>query len=266
MIYRNPWQVLGIEPTTDKLIIKKAYTSLVKEINPEDDPKSFQEIHEAYKIALAMSKTLGKSSGVKVVMTSETMTPKTKPMYEPSAPTEKEKFDFSTVESKSEPEQERKEDKTDFDFSKIRSIDYNDDVGELIKQFIEGNNLKNAKEILFIDISERRRLGRGLLQFYLMMMERNPDDLSIWDRFVKEPLIDSLISDQQYCEYWLGSVYTTKKHYEYCDKLYKRLKPDLKKYTYTTTDREKKKYVFTTLGIFVIFTVFLIVIFLAING
>lgn len=46
------WEILGIEPTTDKKIIKKAYAAKTKEIHPEEKPEEFKVLYEAYQTAL----------------------------------------------------------------------------------------------------------------------------------------------------------------------------------------------------------------------
>lgn len=46
------WDVLGIEPTTDKRRIKKAYAEAVKSCHPEEHPEEFKQLYEAYQTAL----------------------------------------------------------------------------------------------------------------------------------------------------------------------------------------------------------------------
>lgn len=46
------WQILGITPTEDVRIIKKAYASLIKKNRPDEHPEAFQEIQNAYQQAL----------------------------------------------------------------------------------------------------------------------------------------------------------------------------------------------------------------------
>lgn len=48
----NIWNILGIEPTTNKKNIRKAYAAKTKVIHPEDAPEEFRRLHEAYQAAL----------------------------------------------------------------------------------------------------------------------------------------------------------------------------------------------------------------------
>lgn len=48
----NIWMILGIEPTTDKKAIRRAYAAKTREIHPEDAPEEFRQLHEAYQAAL----------------------------------------------------------------------------------------------------------------------------------------------------------------------------------------------------------------------
>lgn len=49
----NCFAVLGIEPTTEKKKIKRAYAAKSREFHPEEHPEEFQRIHDAYEEALA---------------------------------------------------------------------------------------------------------------------------------------------------------------------------------------------------------------------
>ena len=46
------WEVLGIEPTSDKKIIKRAYAKKVKTCHPEEHPEEFKLLYDAYQVAL----------------------------------------------------------------------------------------------------------------------------------------------------------------------------------------------------------------------
>ena len=50
------FDILGIEPTSDKRLIKKAYAQKVKECHPEESPEEWQQLHEAYEAALKYAK------------------------------------------------------------------------------------------------------------------------------------------------------------------------------------------------------------------
>lgn len=48
----NAWEILGIEPTSDKKEIKKAYAKLLKQYHPEENPEKFKQIQAAYQHCL----------------------------------------------------------------------------------------------------------------------------------------------------------------------------------------------------------------------
>ena len=54
----NPWNILGIEQTSKLEIIKNAYAEKSKFHHPEDEPEEFQKIHQAYREAIKLAKTL----------------------------------------------------------------------------------------------------------------------------------------------------------------------------------------------------------------
>lgn len=47
------WEILKIEPTTDKQVIRVAYRELLSLTNPEEKPEEFKALREAYEAALA---------------------------------------------------------------------------------------------------------------------------------------------------------------------------------------------------------------------
>ena len=53
----NSFKILGIEPTKNQELIRKAYRSLLHQVNPEDDPVGFQRLREAYEEASRYAKT-----------------------------------------------------------------------------------------------------------------------------------------------------------------------------------------------------------------
>ena len=50
------WELLGIPPTDDISLIKKAYAEKSKLYHPETHPEQFQELHQAYKFLVAQCK------------------------------------------------------------------------------------------------------------------------------------------------------------------------------------------------------------------
>jgi uncharacterized RDD family membrane protein YckC len=52
MVLMDIWQTLEIEPTPDQKAIKRAYAKKLKITRPDENPGAFQDLHQAYKLAL----------------------------------------------------------------------------------------------------------------------------------------------------------------------------------------------------------------------
>lgn len=54
----NAWEILGIEPTSDKKTIKRAYAKLLKQYHPEENPEEFKQIQAAYQQCLHLDQEI----------------------------------------------------------------------------------------------------------------------------------------------------------------------------------------------------------------
>lgn len=52
----NVWAILGIDPTKDTAAIKRAYAQRAKAVHPEEHPEEFQQLQQAYQLALRQAK------------------------------------------------------------------------------------------------------------------------------------------------------------------------------------------------------------------
>lgn len=58
----NFWQVLGIEPTTDKTIIRHAYAEKTRACHPEENPQGFDALHKAFQAAMQYARRNAQSA------------------------------------------------------------------------------------------------------------------------------------------------------------------------------------------------------------
>ena len=56
MEFKTCWEELGISPTTDKEIIRRAFADKSSQCHPEEHPEAFKQLHDAYKTALNASR------------------------------------------------------------------------------------------------------------------------------------------------------------------------------------------------------------------
>ena len=67
----NDWERLGIDPTSDASMIKKAYAKQLKLNRPEDDPQGYQELREAYERLLKYVKNNALYSNIETLQNPE---------------------------------------------------------------------------------------------------------------------------------------------------------------------------------------------------
>lgn len=82
----NCWEFLGITPTINQALIKKAYARLLRRHHPEDDPENFQRLREAYEAALAASRRLKQEEQEQVVPVDDVSPMETAQPAEPLTP------------------------------------------------------------------------------------------------------------------------------------------------------------------------------------
>lgn len=83
----SPWQVLGVEPTTDEQAIRRAYAALVRQYRPDSHPAEFAKVREAYEHALHLSRHLQWQEEVDAAQASSVAEPDM-PEQAPEAPVE----------------------------------------------------------------------------------------------------------------------------------------------------------------------------------
>ena len=54
----NSWQILGIEPTGDEALIRRAYARQLKTCRPDSDPDGYQRLREAFEWAKSSASAL----------------------------------------------------------------------------------------------------------------------------------------------------------------------------------------------------------------
>jgi hypothetical protein len=58
------WAILGLEPTTDTAVIRRAYATVLRRTNPDEDPAGFARLRQAYEVALMQARAAAAASSV----------------------------------------------------------------------------------------------------------------------------------------------------------------------------------------------------------
>ena len=164
------WEILGIEPTDDKTAIKRAYTKLAHNTNPEDDPEGYAKLHDAYKAALDYAS--GKYIFIENI---EDLGADEEP-----AGTGKPAFDFSSVRDPNDP--------FTFNVPEIKNA---------IKNYRDANHIGSFAELFDLEKQELLNISAFLFKLYSALAVKT-DDPGIWNDFFDEPIISYAINDENF--------------------------------------------------------------------
>lgn len=212
------WSALGIEPTDDKQAIKRAYAKLAHQINPEDEPEKFRELHEAYKDALFYAENRA------AILNNEPVIIERIPDIEPVV-LEEAPF-VENVQTRTL----KKEDKDDFDFSlldteTIKNETTEDIIIDEIVSFRESNRLTSRAEIREIPHQQAIHLSESMFYMYYDLAD-TAEDLGVWDSFMDEPLIQYSLNFSSFREWVLGRLSEDKSYQDKLVQSFEKYKDD----------------------------------------
>ena len=165
----NCFTVLGIEPTTEKKTIKRAYAAKSREFHPEEHPEEFQRIHDAYEEALAWAeRNAGRGE-------------------EPQMPEEPRRMEEESGEDRMENSREKDEKSEESATQSVEPPEQPKDDSEAwesdwTRQF---QNMADASERQGADDREVRKIMEQCISLYLNEKERNK--LYHWKDILEEP-------------------------------------------------------------------------------
>lgn len=158
---QDQWAILGIEPTNDVQAIKRAYTSLMHEINPEDAPERLQELHSAYKNALAYARDAQTVDDTDRLISD----------VQPNEDETDSRFDFGDIQA-----------------DILQQSSTADKIIDDIVFFRENNHLTTVQELSNTPHAVKINLSVTLYQMYRALAETT-DNMGVWYTFFDEPLI-----------------------------------------------------------------------------
>ena len=180
----NCFTVLGIEPTTEKKKIKRAYAAKSREFHPEEHPEEFQRIHDAYEEALAWAER-NVESEVEQQMPEE---PRQMEMgaaeQENPVHSDEDSEESFREEEAGEPPVQLEEDSRTWD-------------SDWDRQF---QNMADASERQGADDREIRKIMEQCISLYLNEKERNK--LYHWKDILEEPAYREYFRTKTFVESW----------------------------------------------------------------
>lgn len=188
------WKILNIEPTNDVVAIKKAYTSLAHNINPEDEPEKFHELHEAYKTAVFLARN-GNGNAESEDVSGNSIQQETD---NSEASTE---FDFSFVEQ-----------------DRLPDNSISETIIEDIIEFRESNKLTSRAELNKLSHQFKFELWVHLFAMY-RALAYSTNDTSVWQTFFDEPLTRYAISFSNFRKWLLMQFESDSPHLDVVKKV-----------------------------------------------
>ena len=180
----NCFTVLGIEPTTEKKKIKRAYAAKSREFHPEEHPEEFQRIHDAYEEALVWAER-NVESEVEQQMPEE---PRQMEMgaaeQENPVHSDEDSEESFREEGAGEPPVQLEEDSRTWD-------------SDWDRQF---QNMADASERQGADDREIRKIMEQCISLYLNEKERNK--LYHWKDILEEPAYREYFRTKTFVESW----------------------------------------------------------------
>lgn len=182
----NLWEQLGLDgPTQDINAIKKAYAKKAHEINPEDNPEGFVELHKAYKTAIGIARAQARTRTQVKEETAkkETLTDQ-ESQQNPNTPTTP----------------------TDqYDFSDLSPISPDDHLNNIIT-FRKENKIETAEQVSKLSRRALIIITRELYVKYATYAayRRDPE---VWHEFWEEPAVKYFERDPEFRKWVVRNTY-----------------------------------------------------------
>lgn len=233
----NCFTVLGIEPTTEKKKIKRAYAAKSREFHPEEHPEEFQRIHDAYEEALAWAER-NVESEVEQQMPEE-------PQQMEMGAAEQEKAVESSAQYEELPVHSDEDSEESFQEEEAGEppiqLEEDSEVwdSDWTRQF---QNMADASERQGADDREIRKIMEQCISLYLNEKERNK--LYHWKDILEEPAYREYFRTKTFVESWYHFLDTHRmfdaaiwQYFQWIDgKLFSVLEADVMPFAYPTQE------------------------------
>ena len=232
----NCFTVLGIEPTTEKKTIKRAYAAKSREFHPEEHPEEFQRIHDAYEEALAWAER-NAGRGEEPQMPEEAYMEN--PQKEDAQSEESSaQYEELPVHSDEDSEESFREEEAGEPPVQLEEDSQTWD-SDWTRQF---QNMADASARQGADDREIRKIMEQCISLYLNEKERNK--LYHWKDILEEPAYREYFRTKTFVESWYHFLDTHRmfdaaiwQYFQWIDgKLFSALEADVMPFAYPTQE------------------------------